>query len=151
MAVPWSNTGHPEGFPDSLSILLAREQEAIDIDPYSSWIDRGKGQAPDLFQALGCPVQGTIAQIKPNDTTPECPIMLKNEDASFTGHPCAVNVTEAAASSMSSSVASLATPSPTTTGSAGSTATPSSAAVPSDPNTWSFVLAACIFGGMAWA
>lgn len=77
--------------------------------------DAGKGKAPDIMQVPECPVVGAVVDITPSATTSStsCPTVVGNTGRQ--GNPCAVKVDRAVASSISSQVASLAKPTPTST------------------------------------
>lgn len=76
--------------------------------------DAGKGKVPDILQVPECPVLGSVVAIRPNITTPTCPLVMDG-DSGRQGNPCAVKVDKTVARSISSHVSSLATAPPTTT------------------------------------
>ena len=73
-----------------------------------------EGKTPDTLYVPECPALGTVVELRPNITTPTCPLMM-DRDSGRQGNPCAVKVDKAVASSIWSHVSNLATVPPTTT------------------------------------
>ena len=71
-----------------------------------------KGPIHDALVTAECPQLGSVVEIAPNATTPECPAVQKRLERE--GNPCGAQPDEAAVSSIMSQVSSMAAPTSTT-------------------------------------
>ncbi|KAK7219828.1 hypothetical protein V2G26_007831 [Clonostachys chloroleuca] len=70
-----------------------------------------EGVNPNILDAAECPLEGSVVQV--NNNTGSCPAFTVLGNG--TGNPCAIKIDAAKATSISSQIASLATPAPAAT------------------------------------
>lgn len=109
-----------------------------------TWGENGRWKGPvnDVVVTSKCPALGTVLEITPNATTPQCPVVNKRLD--LEGDPCAAQPDEAAVASIMSHASSLAAPTPTTT-----LSSTSSAGAGPARTVQTALAAACLFCGLA--
>lgn len=111
-----------------------------------TWGEKGhwKGAIHDDARVTTeCPELGTVLEITPNATSPQCPVVHKRLERE--GNPCGARPDEVAVSSIMSHVSSLAAPTPTTDW----WLSTSSAGVGPARTVQTALAAACLLGGLA--
>lgn len=77
------------------------------LDPVLDIVD--EGQKPDLMDAVGCPIFGTVYEIRPNTgSNSSCPLVVDEEDTGREPNPCGARIDKTVASSIASRATSLA-------------------------------------------
>jgi hypothetical protein len=132
---------------DTSSTLAGLPNEgSVMFNIQRTWGENGRWKGPihDALVTTACPELGTVVEIAPNATVPECPAVQKHLERE--GNPCGAKPDEAAVSSIMSHASSLAVPTSTSTTAPSST---SSAGVGPARTVQTALAAACLLCGLA--
>jgi hypothetical protein len=121
------------------------DQGSVMFNVQRTWGENGRWKGPihDALVTTECPQLGSVVEIAPNATTPECPAVQKRLERE--GNPCGAQPDEAAVSSIMSQVSSMAAPTSTTA----APSSTSSGGVGPARTVQTALAAACLLCGLA--
>lgn len=89
---------------DDCGIGAAYKSDSMMFSVETEWDVRNSengtsiGKEADLFDLPECPQLGSLVDLRPNTTEPDCPLVLDAKEGGDEGNPCAVKIDEAFAS-----------------------------------------------------